>query len=1039
MFIVNRYHVLIVLAAVLFFAGISRSLAYDDPTHRAIATRAVDVSSLSPHLREQLGLTRGIEETFLGRRVDEWIISGALSEDYPVTRVLYHFHNPLQPWNQAGLRVGGQLGQSSLLWNQQRNQTGFLGSGDGSWSWFNARRQYFDALTKASKADREKSFADLFRSLGQGTHLLQDATVPAHVRNDQHLNWEVNIPLIGNVVLGDPDGYEKWAKNNLALAQQRVDQPPIAPATSIFTPTDENQAPSPVARLFDTDRYLGSNFSILSDPALGIAEFTNGNFLSKDTIFRDFALPQRNDLNLANPIVEPIDKRFARFYSKSIGGGETITHFVREGMLWRSIQAATSAPPPSSGWVLDDRVHQDYATSLLPRAVGYSASYLDYFFRGQLDVDVSNDPTDAALIRLEGTNGSTEKLDGGTLELYGEDFKGVRTAATAVGTNIVTVDVGQPISVTFRLPPNSDKFMAVYKGKFGNEAPQGDFIGGVIGKFLNPKRVEQIFTDFTRWYIRSPQGVFPLPLLKAEVDDLQWGDSENMMVGRTRIGPGHPNLIFAYRINRLNGATHIPLTVSNEVDIQTVQQYPFPLGVSTGTNIQFSHLMPYKQYVLWNLVTSPLNWNNPDDPVNGFYLAGTPQITYGVNLVVSETATGNLSYPILLDEQSHLFGAGNSQYLWDVWSIHLTSEGRALALVQVLFSTNNLGRATFPSRTLGRTGGLTAMEQVDLAPVQVPFSLPELGPVWVLVDIASGQVVANTAPSTLVMTHEKARIVYGPNPNQNTPPYRVISQTVYNGGPLDRQVDISAGDGNFQSSGEFCTPQRLNTMNILAGETVGPFHIRTTLIQNRAEIAQAEFGPAPNSPGVNINFPTDCGNDQEPAKGFRITTVPEPAFAPNNVGEFGAGVLRTTPSASTERLVFLMTQAQTISLFSERAKVIAWNPSLSRIDAVQEFNDQGLHALTTASRDAALFVTFGNSNQSRLVDFPAEGVIAFPNQLLFDYALLDPAFLYNTGDFKFHVKDSSLASTGQPLSLAPAPNGNPRERYHVLKAGEPVN
>jgi hypothetical protein len=121
--------------------------------------------------------------------------------------------------------------------------------------------------------------------------------------------------------------------------------------------------------------------------------------------------------------------------------------------------------------------------------------------------------------------------------------------------------------------------------------------------------------------------------------------------------------------------------------------------------------------------------------------------------------------------------------------------------------------------------------------------------------------------------------------------------------------------------------------------------------------------------------------------------------------------------------------------------LIAWNPALSRIDAVKEFTDEGLHVLTTASRDAALFLTIGTgSNQSRLVDFSTESVTSFSNQLLFDYALLDPSYFYNTSDFKFHSKDASLASTGTPVSLAPAVTGNPRGRYHLLRIGAgPLN
>jgi hypothetical protein len=676
--------------------------------------------------------------------------------------------------------------------------------------------------------------------------------------------------------------------------------------------------------------------------------------------------------------------------------------------------------------------------------VGYSASLLNYFFRGKLNVDVSNDPTDLSLVRVEGTNGSTEKLDGGTLELYSEDSNGVRTAATAIGGNTVTADPGQPISATFRLPGNSDKLLAVYTGKLGDEAPQGDFPGAVIGKSLSPQRVEQIFSDATRWYIRNSSGTFPLPLLRSNVDDLQWGDKDNTIVGRSRIGPGQPNLFYSYAINRLSGAMHIPLTANNEVDIRIVQQYSFPLGVTIGSNARFSHTLPYKQYLLWKQVKNVQIWvpTEAENPASGFYTSGPSEVTHGISLLVDETKSTSLNYPLLLDEPSHAFGPGASQYRWNVWSIHLTADGRPLALVQVNFTTNNLGIATFSSRTLGDgVSGGAEPPIVELPSVQVPFALPELGPIWALVDVTTGQILADTAPPNIVMNQTNGRTVYQPNPTSAAMTYRVLSKTQYVGGPQDGAITPWTGS-DFPTpplplhNPNFCTVERLNAMNVFASQSVSPPHVQTQLTQNRAEIAQLEFGSAPSDPGAVLNFPTECGDALTPAQGFRIVVGPGPIFAPDNVGEFGAGVLRMTPVAGIEKLVFLMSQNQNTSVSSQRTKLIAWIPELSRIDVVKEFSDEGLHLLTTASRDAALFLTIGtNNNQSRLVDFSTDSVTSFPNQLLFDYALLDSAFLYNTADFKFHVKDPLLASTGTPVSLAPAPSGNPRGRYHVLRIG----
>jgi hypothetical protein len=155
----------------------NRLAAYDIPTHQSITNRAANISSLNKYLQTRLGFKEGTQEIILGLTVQDRVGQGSRSEDVPGFRVLNHFHNPLQPWAQAGLGdyIFGVIpifGQSSVLWSQNLNQ-----SPGGKWSWSDARRQYNDALTKSSKSERDQSFADLFRSLGQLTHLVQDAQV----------------------------------------------------------------------------------------------------------------------------------------------------------------------------------------------------------------------------------------------------------------------------------------------------------------------------------------------------------------------------------------------------------------------------------------------------------------------------------------------------------------------------------------------------------------------------------------------------------------------------------------------------------------------------------------------------------------------------------------------------------------------------------------------------------------------------------------------------------------------------------------------
>lgn len=187
------------LALAIYADGSSTSgWAYDVETHRELAKRAVTVSSLDAVLKTELTFPDGQRTMFSlspgkpAKQADEWVRDGAQSEDEPFTRARNHFHNPLRLWGEAGLQWPVLPdGQSSVLWQQNPAQ----GPG-GRWSWQDARQRYLRALSASTEPERNRAFAELFRNLGQLTHLVQDATVPAHVRNDPHL------PFV------NPDGYE---------------------------------------------------------------------------------------------------------------------------------------------------------------------------------------------------------------------------------------------------------------------------------------------------------------------------------------------------------------------------------------------------------------------------------------------------------------------------------------------------------------------------------------------------------------------------------------------------------------------------------------------------------------------------------------------------------------------------------------------------------------------------------------------------------------------------------------------------------------
>src|SRR6266849_3577908 len=354
-------------------------------------------------------------------------------------------------------------------------------------------------------------------------HLIQDATVPAHPRNDPHLTLtfglgepdERRIPL-------DSEPYEDWVMDTLRLQRSFFDAlaggtPPGGMsdlAAFTFSDTPVEGAPVPFTRLLDTGSYrMASNPAALTDTALvGIAEYTNGNYLSKDTVFQRFTHPAVSSLGPRSADLDLFVAQpgggFRQYFAKETAGAP-VRPFVMEGPLHSSLQAATGLPPGFGGWFLDDTIHQAYARKLLPRAVAYSTALLDYFFRGKLDVDVMPDAVDPTLVRIEGKNASPETLGGGTLSLYADvavtDPAGVtrfvRQPATAVGSDLtVTAAPDAPVrSAPFQVPTQAERFVAVYKGPLGEERPSPDPAvenpGAVIGKVVGGLGVEHVLGD----------------------------------------------------------------------------------------------------------------------------------------------------------------------------------------------------------------------------------------------------------------------------------------------------------------------------------------------------------------------------------------------------------------------------------------------------------------------------------------------------------------------------------------------------------------
>lgn len=470
----------------------SPAIALNEPTHQIINEEATRQSGLDQILRDQVRFVEGIQQSIQGRRVFEWIGEGGIREDDGF-RYFNHFHDPLRSWGTAGLPRLLGTNPSSIRWMQN------FSSG---WSWQNARDYYWTALTATTSSAREKAFADTFRALGQVMHLVVDASVPEHVRNDIH-PIEGACRMIGIRCLGN---YEYWVsdKHGLSGSTEETDfmstylTSPIGFAPSILQqPTDDSAAPVTVARLIDTDTYTGteSGPGVTLSPAIGIGEFANANFFSEDTIDGSYPFPNVSALQPSQISVPDTGKVF-RYYKKGMNDGIPNDFAATECVLDQAArdQGAYSGP---TYFCVDEAVWSRTAQEMLPRAVGYARGVLDYFFRGKVNSTFLSPSftwvewgTQSNSIRVDNVNvtvDGTNETGQGTMRLV-LLFRGTDSMETfppVIVSEPVSVSAGAAQTVVFPFsslpypathPPVFGTYSAmywgilVYKGSLGQES-----------------------------------------------------------------------------------------------------------------------------------------------------------------------------------------------------------------------------------------------------------------------------------------------------------------------------------------------------------------------------------------------------------------------------------------------------------------------------------------------------------------------------------------------------------------------------------------
>jgi hypothetical protein len=481
-------------------------VAYDnDFSHPYINEKAVvEISSVNTIYKTSLGFKEGINTKIDGKEIWKWIRDGGKYEDDPGWRCLRHFHDPLNSnWDNAGLL---SLYHSMLYWAQTPEPSNPFGLFN-EYSWALARKYYHQALLTGS----EEQYAKTFRSVGQLMHLVSDAAVPAHVRNDAHLKMDIK----GITIIDDSDPYENWAQ---ALLSGSFSTPSIEFENYTVNPAIFNKAvhnsmaPSPISALWDHDEYIhGSNMPSDSNATIGLAEYTNANFWTEDTfpwksMSDSYPHPVLEDTNFFEVWLNPesIDAEDGvsdnRIYlsKKSDPSGAP---FLSAG-YWLYQLYMWNKPELKYAFSLDEKCYEQFAKKLIPRAIGYSAALLDYFFRGQLYVSAmpyfENNVLKYITLNIENITETQESMAEGSFFLLfkytpkdgnpdgSEDVYVLAKQTAPVETLAYNESVELHFESSEPIPLecwNSVQCTLGFRGILGNEAD------AVVGKVFNPGKI----------------------------------------------------------------------------------------------------------------------------------------------------------------------------------------------------------------------------------------------------------------------------------------------------------------------------------------------------------------------------------------------------------------------------------------------------------------------------------------------------------------------------------------------------------------------
>jgi len=332
---------------------------------------------------------------------------------------------------------------------------------------------------------RDENLAKTLDALGHVLHLNQDLSSPDHVRNDNHYSktWIEEY------------GRDNYGKNPQWFAHLQN--------ATIGWNNWQSQGFNKLLDFWDRGLYVNGGSQGLNDDAggvsgkkLGLAEFSNGNFLGEDASYSEFFYPggytsadihyfpfpsleSSTDYRSVTGIGSKVFVSYLkngqmvnRVGISKIHDGITVTHHSVLNYFGVLSSKSRYAPPHFNvaSTVNDPAVLQDYHSILIPKAVEYSTGILDYFFRGTMSAGINSIDTNVPQYTVLFKNTSSQDFYNGTFYIFqNSDTVRMLVAQTNLADLCANGILGTNSSVTATFPgfAPTNTLTIFYQGTIG--------------------------------------------------------------------------------------------------------------------------------------------------------------------------------------------------------------------------------------------------------------------------------------------------------------------------------------------------------------------------------------------------------------------------------------------------------------------------------------------------------------------------------------------------------------------------------------------